>query len=611
MADNQSSIVLNIGTQRVGLAVFDSNKSGDLVLQSFDSESIVADPASEGARVSQISLAIQQLVERNDVKGKARYAISGQSAFIRFVKLPPLDDDNIEQLVTFEAQQHVPFPLEEVVWDYEILEAGGDKEVVIVAIKSDALDETNESVNDTGLATKEVDVAPMALYNSFRAAYPDVDEPVLLIDLGAKTSDLLYIEGNRFFTRSANVGGASISVAIAKEFNVSFAEAEAHKTQSGLVALGGGHTEQLDESTAALAMCIRNAMSRLATEIPRTTNYYRSQHGGSAPKRVFLAGGGANLHYTKEFFEEKLRLPVEFYNPLTAIQVSETVDTDRLVKEGHMMGELIGLGVRGVGKSKINIDLVPTKVGEARAADKRKPFLIAASALIILGSLVYALLASSTAKTAQDEAKDAAKQQETLSGPAGKIKDQVQREAELKYIADAYTNADSARIFWIDAYRELTAAFASEFVWVTDFDPIADYDPLDESSASESVVKEGFDGVKYGDSPLVEVKVDNPAPGAEGEKILAPANAVVIRGFWLDSEQNTRRQNVISDLLANLKENAKEGSSHFKFTVTNEKGEEVPLEDSNYAKVDAAPAESDFAAPFVIILPLTEPVPYK
>ena len=138
MADTQSSIALNIGSQRVSMAIFEPSKSGGLILKAYDSETLLADPATEASRPAQIGFAIGQLAQRLKAgRSKVRYAISGQSVFTRFVKLPPLDDDNIEQLVTFEAQQHVPFPLDEVVWDYEILESAGEKEVVIVAIKGE------------------------------------------------------------------------------------------------------------------------------------------------------------------------------------------------------------------------------------------------------------------------------------------------------------------------------------------------------------------------------------------------------------------------------------------------------------------------------------------
>lgn len=613
MADNQSTIALNIGSQRISIAVFEPSKSGGLILKKYDAESILADPATEAARAGQIRTAIADLITRAKVKGKVRYSISGQSVFIRFVKLPPLDDDNIEQLVTFEAQQHVPFPLEEVVWDYEILEADGEKEVVIVAIRGEALEDINDGVNDCGLSTSEVDVAPMALYNAFAAAYPDLDEPVLVIDIGSKTSDLLYIEGKRFFTRSANVGGAAVTTAIAKEFDVSFAEAENHKMNGGLVALGGGHTEQLDEATAALAVCIRNAMTRLATEIPRTTNYYRSQHGGKAPTRVFLAGGGANLPYAKEFFEEKLRLPVEYFNPLPAIGIGKGVDQERLSKEAHTMGELVGLGLRGVGKSTLNIDLVPSKVGQLRVAEKRKPFLIAAAAIMVLGVGIWGFFQMQAAAVAEDKNEDMSRQLSTLEAPASAIDRQVSKEKKLKVVADGYIDAEDNRVFWLDAMEELKASFAGEAVWLVDFDPLANYDPFDEKKEGKSIVKSEFFGITYGQSAMAKIQVDDSASqGKRPRRDAAPtknsgANALRIKGFWL---KNPRSQNLVYDLLKKLRENAADGS-HFRFTLM-KGGKEVELEETQIVKsVQAAPAAEEFAAPFELVIPLSREVPFE
>jgi type IV pilus assembly protein PilM len=439
MAEIQTTVALNIGSQRVSMAIFEISKHGGLALRAYDFESLVADPALEAGRMAQVRVAVADLFARlKPGKVKVRYAISGQAVFTRFVRLPPLKEENIEQLVTFEAQQHVPFPLNEVVWDYELIDGATDKEVVIVAIKSDALDEINQTVNDSGLVTQEVDVAPMALYNAFHATYGVPEEPTLLIDIGAKTSNLLYIEGRRFFTRSVSIGGVSITAAIAKEYGVSFAEAEYQKVTNGLVALGGGHTEQLEEAVAALAMVIRNALGRLPAEIARTTNYYRSQHGGSAPRRVLLAGGGANLPYTLEFFEEKLNLPVDYFNPVSNVTIAKGVDTDLVRQEGHLMGELVGLGLRAIGKSDINIDLVPLIVEQARAADRRKPFFIAAAAILLAGTAVWAVLSGIAASRAEDKARTVMEKRDALSPVKVQIDGLLRREKSLYQVAESY-----------------------------------------------------------------------------------------------------------------------------------------------------------------------------
>lgn len=620
MADTQTTVALNIGSQRIGMAVFDTSKSGGLILKGYETDTIIADPAFEASRESQIRASIEELAQKLKVpKSKVRYAISGQSVFTRFVKLPPLQDDNIEQLVTFEAQQHVPFPINEVVWDYELIEGADDKEVVIVAIKGDALDEINDTVNGAGLLTSEVDVAPMALYNSFRAAYGTPEEPVLIIDIGAKTSNLLFIEGKRFFTRSVAIGGASITAAIAKEYGISFPDAEYQKTTNALVALGGGHTEGMDESVAALAMVVRNALTRLPAEISRTTNYYRSQHGGNAPRRVLLAGGGANLPYTLEFFQEKLSLPVEYFNPLGRTVMGKGVDTDLVQREAHTMGELIGLGLRGIGKSTINIDLVPAAVELTRAADRRKPFLIAAAAALIVGVAGWAVLQNLAASQGEDRARTMSEVRDTLSPVETQIKSLLNKEDAMRSVAQAYVSTEADHAFWFDLLNELRGAFASDAVWLTDMEPLFNYNPLAtgdaRATAGSPVVKGDFATGTTAGSALNNPPAPAAGGGGGGQQRPAQArnappaqastgfNAIRIRGLW---RENPRSQNVVSDLLRKLREN----SDHFRFTANNPQGgQQVNLTDEQLIKsLSSVGEEGDLAFPFEIILPLTRQV---
>lgn len=628
MADTQTNVALNIGSQRISMAVFEVSKHGGLVLKAYDSESIVADPALEASRISQTRVAVGDLAQRLKVgKVKARYAISGQAVFTRFVKLPPLQEDNIEQLVTFEAQQHVPFPLAEVVWDYELIEGGAEKEVVIVAIKGDALDEINGAVNDSGLGTAEVDVAPMALYNAFRGAYGNPDDTVLLIDIGAKTSNLLYIEGKRFFTRSIAIGGASITAAIAKEYNIPFLEAEHQKASNGLVALGGGHTEQMDEAVASLAMVIRNALSRLPAEIARTTNYYRSQHAGSAPRRVLLAGGGANLPYTLEFFQEKLNLPVEYFNPVRNLAIGKGVDAAIVQREGHLMGELIGLGLRGIGKSEINIDLVPLVVEQARAADLRRPWFIGTAAMLLAGMGIWATLQKVAASAASEKTAQMEEMREGLTPLAARVQGLLKKEATLRQIAGGYTGAEADQVFWLDLLAELRGAFASDAVWLTDMSPIHGFDPLiavgpkteaTKGPNGQAAVRAEFFSATYGSSSLVEFQAD---PAAQARAAAAPrapsahagvtANAIRIRGFW---RENPKSQNVVSEQLKNLRDK----SVAFTFSIKNPKDPKHPvdlLDDQNLGKIlfitSVSNKNGELAQSFDVTLPLAREVTIK
>jgi type IV pilus assembly protein PilM len=621
MAESQTTVALNIGSQRISMAVFDVSKSGGLVLKGYGSESVAADPALEATRAAQTRVAINDLAQRLKVgRLKARYAVSGQSVFTRFVKLPPLEQEDIDQVVKFEAQQHVPFPLDEVVWDYELIQGTADKEVVIVAIKSEALDEINAAVSDSGLGTAEVDVAPMALYNSFRAAYPDCAETVLLIDIGARTSNLLYVDGKRFFTRSIGIGGSSVTSAISKEYGISFLEAEQQKVSNGLVALGGGHTEQLDEAVAALAMVIRNALSRLPAEIARTTNYFRSQHGGSAPRRVLLAGGGANLPFTLEFFEEKLGLPVEFFNPVVGLAVGKGVDPAEIQREGHLMGELVGLGLRGIGKSEINIDLVPSVVEKARAARRRRPFLVAAAAVFLAGMAAWAVCRNIAAAKAEEQARSMKEQLDSISRYSAPVTRLLKQEQQLREVADAYASIEDDHSFWPDLLEELRNTFSDSLVWITDLEPLAGFDPANTSARNTvenaangaSVVKGDFASAKAQTSALLDKtpessgQVKRPARGGAKAPELA-ANAVLIRGLLRSSERNQR---VVTDMVEQLRKN----SSCFSFSTTDKKGKATPI--TNDVTIGtpgnvAGKKPEELAVPFLLTLPLARDVAAK
>jgi len=182
MADN--IVAINLGSQNISVGLFEVSKS-NLVLKKYITEGILADPSNEALRNSQVRAVLQGIVDQHGLKShKAIYSISGQSVFTRFVKLPSLGDDNIEQLVAFEAQQHVPYPIDEVAWDWEMVDAtGSEKEVAIVAVKKDIINDLDDAVGYAGLLTLSAESSPIALANGFYHSYPDVSEPVMILDL--------------------------------------------------------------------------------------------------------------------------------------------------------------------------------------------------------------------------------------------------------------------------------------------------------------------------------------------------------------------------------------------------------------------------------------------
>ena len=192
MAAPARLITLNIGSQTIGLAEFRVIQ-GRLVLLNYRFRETPLDPAT-GQRLEahvalhETALVLREIMHEMHIhQGDVNYAVSAQSVFARFVKLPALDAEKIDKIIAFEAQQNVPFPIDQVVWDYQLVGGGmGEQiQVVIVAIKRDLLDEINNAVEETGLRTRILGVASMGLYNAFCYNYTDLKGCSLLVDIGA------------------------------------------------------------------------------------------------------------------------------------------------------------------------------------------------------------------------------------------------------------------------------------------------------------------------------------------------------------------------------------------------------------------------------------------
>ena len=296
---------------------------------------------------------MQELLARKELSAPSQINVCapGFHVFSKFVKLPPVDTSKVTQIIRYEAQQNVPFPLDEVVWDYQILgtSATSELEVLLVAVKSEIVEGLFRVAEGAGLRMKLVDVSPAALCNAFRYNYGDLEGCTMLLDIGAKTSNLLFFEKGKVYSRSINIGANSITQDFANEAKLKFPEAEAIKIEKGSVSLGGAYEEPEDPQAAAIAKIARQVMTRLHIQVNQTIQFFRGQQGGSAPQRLFLSGGASIMPYTAQFFAEKLNVPVDYFNPFRNIEIDPALDLDELSKYAHSFGEVVGLGLAGLG----------------------------------------------------------------------------------------------------------------------------------------------------------------------------------------------------------------------------------------------------------------------
>ena len=478
MAEYKTTVALEIGAQSVTMAVFTPSSKG-FTLSRYARRDILLDPVEEGMRIDYVSHAVGELVKELKVRGKdVRDVVSGQKVFMRFIKLPALDTvDNMAEQVGYEAQQHLPFPLEDIVFDYQLLGVeDGEQEVLLVAIKKDELDDLNGQVEANSLRTRSVDCSITSLYNAFKAAYPDETEPVMILDIGAKTTDILFVEEGRFFTRSVTAAGSFITNSIAREFNLSFREAEQLKIEQGVVSLGNGHTDTMPEDQANLASIISNAMTRLSSEVQRTINHYRAQYKGTPPAKVYICGGGARLAFTTDFLQNSLDLPVEILNPLQSMRVGSKVDGEQLATEALCLGPAVGAAITGAKVGAFQIDLVPTSVGKERAEKKLIPKVLLAGVIALAGAGFCAYAVNKQAKAAEEQLRRAAPDIERVdrlhADMERKQADYDRSSKDLEQYAALY----AARNAYPDLLIQIAQKTASPTFWITDMDPLVAYD---------------------------------------------------------------------------------------------------------------------------------------
>lgn len=394
-------LTLNIGASKAVLAEY-AVKGKSLSLSAYGSGELPAiDVNDPGSIAASLPSVLHQVMRESGIRPSAPLVVSlsGQMVFPRFAKFPPVGDAaKLDQLVRYEIEQNVPFPIDEIVSDCQFLGTTpeGERAAMIVAAKLEGVRAVTDAVRAAGLKPARVDVSPVAVVNALKFTCPNLDGCSVVLDIGSKTTNLIILEGEKIYNRSIPVAGNTITKDIAQAFGCSFEEAEQLKRERGYVALGGV-TEDEDEVSDRVSKIVRTVLTRLHAEISRSINFYRSQQGGSAPTRLFLTGGSARIPQLAEFFMESLQVEVEFLNPFGRVSFGSKVDRNALENDAFALAESVGLALHAAGGAWISVNLMPPELVEEARAIRRIPFL-AAGALAALAALGMAVVVQNRAK---------------------------------------------------------------------------------------------------------------------------------------------------------------------------------------------------------------------
>jgi type IV pilus assembly protein PilM len=480
MASPKKTLVLDLGMQSLRISEFSASSTGQLTMHRGARRELMIDPALDTSRPEQIRLALGDILKSWKVsRSEVICVLPAHTVFTRVVPLevPGGSLEQVAAVVGFEAQQNIPFPLEEVVWDYVVMgnTPSGAVNVVFLAVKADLLESLCDAVSSTGLNITSVLVAPLALYDAFRSASStgDSSSTTLLLDIGSRTSNMVIAAEGAFFSRSIPSGGLAVTAAIAKDIHAELDEAENLKISRGSVALGAGFEQPSDPVEANIARIARQSLLKTQADISRSLSYYRSNLGGNDPSLILLTGGMASLPYLAEFFTEKLQKETSFFNPLEGVTVTESARSF-VDSNPNNLGELVGGALLLTSAPRTKINLLPPSVSKKRAFAKRFPFL-AVAVFFFLASLgawyVFALQATSLTRTTTASIDSEIAKDSKISS---QIKALATKELSIQQTSDALLSVINLREAYPRILAELSAKVPERYLWITQIQAVGD-----------------------------------------------------------------------------------------------------------------------------------------
>jgi len=376
-------LIINCGASRVTAAMVSSG-GGELQIDKLVTEGIDYDLSNDDAWLGGLSTALRELHTKHKLSGKASFILPGNQVLTKTIHVPHVEESKRAQIIAFEAQQNMPYPLHEVVWDSQLVgDDGVEAEVLFIACKSVVIDDFCRGAAQAGFIVESINAATVLDYNAIQFAYPEMDDDVLLINIGARSTNLLFKNADGFFVRNIQLGGNSLTQNIADSLGKSFAQAEEIKHK--FFAQDSDYSE--DDSGAKLfRACSDSFMRRMGQEITRSIVNYRRQKGAASPKKILLSGRGALLEGLAEQLSGSQKVQVEFFDPLQNVTLEGDIaaDPNALGSLGLEISEIIGQAAREMVTDGAGVNLLPDEVQREMEFAARKPFLLVAAIILAI-----------------------------------------------------------------------------------------------------------------------------------------------------------------------------------------------------------------------------------
>ncbi|MCH7992977.1 MAG: type IV pilus assembly protein PilM [Planctomycetes bacterium] len=340
-------------------------------------ESILSEP--DANRQELISAALEKFLSRNDItKDQVVVSVPGQHTLARFTKLPPVAPKRIPDIVRYEADQQIPFDMDEVIWDYQIFEQEGvpDVEVGIFAMKRELLREHLLHFEQASIEPSVVQSCPLAVYNAAHFDGMLGDETTVVLDIGAENIDLVIATSGSLWTRTIPIGGNSFTEALVKSFKLSFAKAENLKK-----------TAESSKYRRQIFQAMRPIFADMVQELQRSIGFYSSTHREAQIDQVIGYGNAFKLPGLQKYLQQNLGIAVKVP---TSFQNSGPPAEGTLQDEFSSFAVAYGLAIQGLDMAKVSSNLLPTEIAKQAVWRRKRPAFAATAACVVLaGALIW------------------------------------------------------------------------------------------------------------------------------------------------------------------------------------------------------------------------------
>lgn len=323
MARNKLSVGLDIGSSSIKVCLLKDNAKRGMQLLHFGMIPLPPEAIVDGALMNSTAIvdAIREIFQSQKIRHKdVAISVSGHSVILKKINLPQMTDEELEESLKWEAEQYIPFDINDVNIDHHTLNRDngqGQMDVLLVAAKKDMINDYTSVVQEAGLTPVVVDVDAFAIQNQFEMNYGlNPGETVVLVNVGASVININVVSnGVSAFTRDISMGGNAYTDEIQKQLNVSYDEAEELKV--------GGRGQEADSVVPQEVERVMTQVSEtLANEIQRSLDFFSATSADAQISRIYLSGGTAKVPALSRTLESKVGIPIEVMDPFKNIDVS-------------------------------------------------------------------------------------------------------------------------------------------------------------------------------------------------------------------------------------------------------------------------------------------------